>query len=170
MRWKPKPHLGLTADTRQNENRRIGESLPPAGREDAPRSLPLLDAVASAFNRRDWDRLRTLYHDDALLVTVIAHGNVVGPDELMDIFRDLEQTAYLIGREQRVVAIDDHAVIVVAPLRYEPSAGGIAHSSRAWLLTFKDELVYRSRDFHDEQEARDAYALHGIDLGVTTTD
>ena len=84
----------MTADPRQNENRRIGDSLPHAGGEDSPRSLRLLDAVASAFNRRDWDGLRTLYHDDALLVTVIAHGNVVGPDELMDIFRDLDQTAY----------------------------------------------------------------------------
>jgi SnoaL-like domain len=122
--------------------------------------------VAGAFNGRDWDRLRTLYHDDALLVTVIAHGKVVGPDELMDIFRGSDQTPYLIGRDQRIVAIDDDAVIVMAPLRYESGSGAIAHSRRAWLLTFKDDLVFRTHDYQGEQEARDAYAQHGIGLGV----
>jgi hypothetical protein len=130
-----------------------------------PRSLALHDALATAFNARRWDEVRSLYHDDALLCTVAAKHRVLGPDELMEVFADLDKTAYLIGAEQQVVPIDDHAVIVMAPLRYEHGRG-VAHDQKCWLLTFKDDLVFRTSDYPSEAVARAAYAEHGIDIGL----
>ena len=130
-----------------------------------PRSLALHDALAAAFNARQWDAVRSLYHDDALLRTVAARHKVLGPDELMEVFAGLDKTAYLIGSEQQVVPVDDDAVIVMASLRYEHNRG-VAHDQKCWLLTFKDDLVFRSCDYPTEVAARAAYAEHGIDLGI----
>jgi len=136
-----------------------------AGGDVTPRSLALHDALASAFNARQWDEVRSLYHDDALLCTVAAQHQVLGPDELMEVFAGLDKTAYLLGAEQQVVPIDDHAVIVTAPLRYEHSHG-VAHDQKCWLLTFKDDLVFRSCDYATESAARAAYAEHGVEIGI----
>jgi hypothetical protein len=125
----------------------------------------LHDALEREFNARQWGAVRSLYHDEALLCTVAAHPKVLGPDELMDVFGRLDQTAYEIGREHRVIPIDDHAIIVSAPLRYENEVG-VAHDQKTWLLTFKDDLVYRSCDDSSEEAARAAYAAHGIDIGI----
>jgi hypothetical protein len=130
-----------------------------------PQSLRLLEALAQEFNARRWGDVRALYHDDALLRTVAAHHQVLGPDELMEVFAHLDETVYLVGKEQRVVPIDDHAIMVIASLRHE-SRMGVAHDQVCWLLTYKDDLVYRSCDFTSETAARAAYAEHGIELGI----
>ena len=130
-----------------------------------PRSLTLHDALAAAFNAGQWPQVRELYHDEALLCTVAANHQVLGPDELMEVFARLDETAYLIGKDQRVVPIDDHAIMVIASLRHENSMG-VAHDQVCWLLTFKDDLVFRSRDYPSEQTARSAYAEHGLELGI----
>lgn len=129
------------------------------------RVTALHDALAAAFNARRWDHVRALYHDDALLRTVAAQHRVLDPDELMEVFARLDKTAYLIGPEQAVIPIDDDAVMVMASLRYERGRG-VAHDQKCWLLTFKDDLVYRSSDYTNENAARAAYAEHGIDLGI----
>ena len=129
------------------------------------RVVALHDALAAAFNSKQWDTVRSLYHDEALLRTVAADHKVLGPDELMAVFSNLDKTNYLIGEEQSVIPIDDQAFMVIASLRYENSRG-IAHDQKCWLLTFKDNLVFRSSDYPNEWAARAAYAEHGIDLGI----
>ena len=54
------------------------------------RARELLDA----YQRGDWTELRSFYHEDALLCTQAAYQRVVGPDEVVSIFADLEGTAY----------------------------------------------------------------------------
>ena len=130
-----------------------------------PRSLFLHDALADAFNARQWDAVRALYHDDALLCTVAAQHEILGPDELMKVFARLDDTNYAIGQQQRVVPIDDNAIMVLASLRYE-NTRGVAHDQKCWLLTFKDDLVFRSRDYTGEEAARAAYAENGLELGI----
>ena len=129
------------------------------------RSLELIAAVDEAFSCGDWPGLRRLYHDDALLCTVAAHERIVGPDELMEVFAGLAGTVYSIGSTQ-TVAIDDAAVVVSGQLRYPLEHGGIADSPKVWLLTFEDDLVYRSRAYRSVTEAREAYERHGIGLGL----
>lgn len=130
-----------------------------------PTALELIADVDSAFKASAWSALRRLYHDDALLCTVAAHERVVGPDELMEIFEALEGTAYSIG-ETRTVAVDDATVLVSAQIRYPLEQGGLADSHRTWLLTFRDGLVWRTRFYRTEADARSAYAQLGVDLGI----
>ena len=92
----------------------------------SPRSLALLDALERQFTAREWSNVRSLYHDEALLSTVAAQHQVLGPDELMEVFAHLDDTVYLIGKEQRVIPIDDHAAMVIASLRHETRMG-VAH-------------------------------------------
>jgi ketosteroid isomerase-like protein len=134
--------------------------VPPA------RSLALIEAVAEAFDGGDWEALRALYHDDALLCTMAAHERIVGPDELIEIFKALDTTTYQIG-DTDTEAIDDHAVIVSGPLRYPQESGDTAYAAKSWVLTFKDELVYRSNSYPSPERARTAYVQHGIDLGMS---
>ena len=56
------------------------------------RVVALHDALAAAFNSKQWDSVRALYHDEALLRTVAAHHQVLGPDELMEVFSKLDKT------------------------------------------------------------------------------
>ena len=57
-------------------------------------------------------------------------------------------------------------MLVSAQLRYPLEQGGLADSQRTWLLTFKDGLVWRTRFYRSEANARSAYAQLGIDLGI----
>jgi hypothetical protein len=38
---------------------------------------------------------------------------------------------------------------------------------RAWLLTFRDGLVWRSKAYRSPEEARAEYQEHGVDLGMS---
>jgi hypothetical protein len=127
--------------------------------------LVLLDALEREFTARQWSNVRSLYHDEALLRTIAAQRQVLGPDELMEVFAHLKDTAYLVGKEQRIIPIDDHAAMVIASLRHETHMG-FAHDQVCWVLTFKDDLVFRSADYTSEAAARSAYTDHGIDLGI----
>jgi hypothetical protein len=127
--------------------------------------LVLLDALEREFTARQWSNVRSLYHDEALLRTIAAQRQVLGPDELMEVFAHLKDTAYLVGKEQRIIPIDDHAAMVIASLRHETHMG-VAHDQVCWVLTFKDDLVFRSADYTSEAAARSAYTDHGIDLGI----
>jgi hypothetical protein len=129
------------------------------------RSLELIDAVADAFNRADWARLRVLYHDEARLSTVAAHERIVGPDELVRIFAELENTTYAIG-ETVTEAIDDDAVIVSGHMRYPLEDGGVAYAEKSWVLTFKDGLLFRSKSYASTDKARTAYQQYGVALGM----
>lgn len=121
--------------------------------------------MTDCYRGQDWVGLRRLYHDEALLCTQAADGRVVGPDEVVGIFEDLQRTVYSVGEAANVI-VDDDAVMVSARLRYQPASGGMADVKRVWLLTFKDGLVYRSRYYRSETEALAAYAAHGIGLGL----
>lgn len=140
--------------------------VPDAPAPSPPESLVLIEAVAEAFGNGEWEALRSLYHDDALLCTMAAHERIVGPDELVEIFAALDSTTYQIGDTQ-TEAIDDHAVIVSGPLRYPQETGDTAYAERSWLLTFKDGLVFRSNSYASAERARTAYLQYGIEIGIS---
>ncbi len=127
--------------------------------------LVVLASFSDAYQRGDWTELRSFYHEDALLCTQAAYQRVVGPDEVVSIFADLEGTAYSLGQTTSV-AIDESAALVSAQLRYPLEHGGMADGHRYWVITFKDDLVYRTCFYRSEAEARTAYDEHGLDLGI----
>ena len=139
----------------------------PTGRSgSAGRPIALADAVTAAYARADWPGLRALYHDEALLSTLAAQQVIVPPDELIRILTQVTaETIYEVD-EMTSRAIDDDAVIVTGRIRYPLAAGGFAEGNRAWLLTFKDDLLFRTCAYTTAAKARAAYAAHGIDLGI----
>lgn len=130
-----------------------------------PRSLELVDTIARAYTRQDWNTLRALYHDEARIHGVAPGADVVGPDELVESLGSVVGTVYSIG-PVTYTPLDDDAVLATAGIRYPHPGGGHANGLRCWLLTFKDGLVWRSRDFHTERDAQAAYAAYGPDLGL----
>jgi hypothetical protein len=133
--------------------------------EDTNRVLEHLDEVWRAYSAGDWKALRSLYHDEARLSTMAAHERIVGPDELMEVFRTLGSTPYAIG-DTTVEPVDENAVIVSGELRYPLRNGGVAYGHRAWILVFRDGLLYRTRACSNEALARTAYRELGAELGL----
>ena len=86
--------------------------------------LVLLASFSDAYQRGDWTELRSFYHEDALLCTQAAYQRVVGPDEVVSIFADLEDTAYSLGQTTSV-DIDQHVAPASAQLRYPLEHGGM---------------------------------------------
>ena len=86
-------------------------------------------------------------------------------NELFTAFAGLEHTSYQVG-ETTTEAIDDSAVIVSAQLRYPDEQGGVVYAPKSWVLTFKDDLLYRSRAYPSPDRARAAYRRHGVELGM----
>ncbi len=64
------------------------------------------------------------------------------------------------------VALDDQAAMVSGRLRFSLQSGGFGDGFRAWVLTFRDGLLYRTRAYNSEDDARTAHAEHGVRLGI----
>lgn len=130
-------------------------------------SISLTRAVGLAYASGDWARLRAAYHDDALLCTLAAQEEILPPDELIDVFaRVSEENTYDVVQTS-ISAIDEVACIVTGKVRYPIDGRGFGDGHRAWVLTYKDGLLYRSCAYPSVRRAREAYAVHGIDLGIT---
>lgn len=127
-------------------------------------ALRLLEAISYAFATRDWTALRALYHDEALILSVAGGDRLLTPDELIEVLAAIEVKRYLTDDDE-TDALDENAVIVAGLVR-ERHAVEITYTPSAWVLTFKDGLVWRSRAYDSVEEARAAYAQAGIDLGM----
>jgi ketosteroid isomerase-like protein len=128
------------------------------------RVLRLLDAISEAFTTSDWARLRSLYHDDARIWSVAGGDRVLSADELIDVLSRTEGWSYSTDGA-RTEALDENAVVVLGIARQRIEAEAVFISS-AWLLTFRDGLVWRSRAYRSLAEARTAYDELGVDLGL----
>ena len=140
------------------------ENQPLVSQIAVSRALRLLKAISDAFATGDWERLRSLYHDDARIVSVAAGERVLGPDELIEVLSTLENTSYSTD-DAKTEAFDDNAVVVYGTVRERDEVGTLFTSS-AWALTFSDGLVWRSKAFASVDEARAAYEEQGLDLGL----
>jgi hypothetical protein len=134
--------------------------------KDPAVSLQLVERVGVAYKRKDWLALRALY-DDRSLIRSVALGDeqVIGPSELITTFEDLENSVYEVTQGD-AVAIDDDAVVVTGRVRHPLPSGGFGDDPHAWVLTFKNGLVWRSCAFRSHRDALLAYRRFGIDLGL----
>ena len=134
--------------------------------DNEPSSLALTRAVSVAYTSRNWSRLRSLYHEEAVLTPIAAYEELLTPDEIIELFKELvHDPIYELGA-MRTVPLDDKAAMVSGRLRFRLQSGGFGDGFRAWVLTYNDGLLYRSRAYNSEEEARAAYAEHGIELGI----
>jgi hypothetical protein len=128
-------------------------------------ALGVLEAISGAFETSDWTTLRSLYDDDARISSVAAGQRVLGPDELMEVLSQLDVGSYYTDGAD-TVALDDQAVVVCGLAR-QRGDGETRFTRSAWLLTFRDGLVWRSKAYPSIEEARAAYEEHGPGLGMS---
>jgi hypothetical protein len=117
-----------------------------------------------AFNRQAWTTIRTLYHDDARIISVAGGPQPLGPDETIAAMRRASSGIVFSIAFGTPEAIDDHAVIVSGTLERRTPTGNTI-TRRVWLLVFRDGLLYRMRACHNRAEARGEYDSHGSNLG-----
>jgi len=128
--------------------------------------LVLLDAISDAFVSRDWERLRSLYHDEARISSVAAGDRILSADGLIEVLAAIEGGSYSTD-DVATEALDENAVVVLGLVRARDEVG-IMFTPSTWLLTFQDGLVWRSKAYRSPEEARSAYQEHGLDLGMRT--
>ena len=145
----------------------VGDVSTVATSEIAETSTPLAVArqVEAAYELRDWAALRALHHDDARVLTIGTGERVVGPDEFVDALVALEGTVFEVS-ETRTHPMDDDAELIGGQMRWPTAGGGIADAHRSAIMTLKDGLVWRSRVYRTDADARAAYVRYGIDLGI----
>jgi ketosteroid isomerase-like protein len=120
-----------------------------------------------ALERRDFEVLAQLFHEDARIQMVWAGPRVLTADETMrELVRAHEETVYS-ADPSRLVGIDDAAALVFGSVRMpDASGGGHSLSTYVWLFTVRDGRVFRARPYRYEDEARIAYTEHGVTLGM----
>ena len=129
------------------------------------RTLRLLQAISDAFTTQDWAHLRSLYHDEARISSVAAGDRILGPDELIELLSQAEGWTYSTD-DARTEVLGANAVIVSGIASQRDEVGTLFFPS-AWLLTFYDGLVWRSKAYRSVREARAEYGELGLDLGIS---
>jgi hypothetical protein len=130
-------------------------------------SVAATQALIDAFATHAWARLRTMYRDDALLVSVAGGSEALGPDETISaIASAAHDVVYSIGfgMPER---IDEHAAVVRGTVRGRlPDGRGSTLRQRVWIVTYLDGRLYRMRVYQNREEAQRDYRDHGVGLGL----
>jgi hypothetical protein len=129
-------------------------------------AVDVVAQLSRAFNSRDWHALRAVYHPGALIFTVTGGPVPLTADELVsELERASGEVMYSVHAAPPV-ALDPHAVIITGRMRRGMPRGGFEDASHVWLLTVRDDLIYRQAVHRDPAAAREAYEAHGVSLGV----
>ncbi|HJU47303.1 MAG TPA: nuclear transport factor 2 family protein [Gaiellaceae bacterium] len=123
-------------------------------------------AVIDAWQARDWDQLRALFHPDARLETQAGGAAMLSGEETLRTLQQALRDGLYEPRVHEFTALDDRAVLLRGSARYRRPEGGFADTTRCWLYVFDGGLLHRSRLFGDASQAREAYAELGPSLGV----
>jgi hypothetical protein len=119
---------------------------------------------------RDWRAMRALYHPDALILTVTGGPDPLPADAVVDELERAAQDVLYSVKGSEPVALDEHAAMVSGRMRRRMPDGGFQDASHVWLLTVRDDLIYRQGVYHHPEEAADAYRRLGVTLGITSAD
>jgi len=129
----------------------------------------LLDDVAEAYASGDVSALVDLYDENALICSAAEPDVAVRRDELFD-RSDVLQRTHLVGAIDRI-PIDETAGLLRATARTAAADGRYRPAAEhVWLLTFRDNLIYRQRVLGSRADAIAFYARHGVDLGMPQSD
>ena len=131
----------------------------------------LVTTMSEAFADRDWERLRRLYHPEAQLQAVMAGEGFLSGTELVSAFqRAVDDSGYRPPSWSSARDIDEHAALITGVAGRRLEHRGLTEGSRAWVMTFRDGLLYRSRFFATANQALRCYREHGVDLGIAEGD
>jgi hypothetical protein len=128
-----------------------------------------VDVVAElfrAFNARNWSALKAIYHADALIFTVTGGPEpLAGAEIVAELQRASSEVMYSVHSDPPI-ALDESAVVITGRMRRGMPRGGFEDASHVWLLTTRDDLIYRQAVHRDVATARADYQRLGITLGV----
>jgi len=132
------------------------------------RASRLARRVYDLYGRRDWEVLATLMHPGGLYEAVSAPGQALDRSGLLDAVQALDREDRFFRADLQLVDdVDADAAVVEATIRWESESGGSQLRNACWLLTFVDGLHYRTRVYETPTAAREAYGVHGVDLGLS---
>jgi hypothetical protein len=129
-------------------------------------AIELVEQALAAHLRRDSQAVIALYHPGARLITVSSRGNALGVVETMAALSDANDTIVYGFRPGEARAIDEHAAYNTGRVVRRGADGGVTDSDRVWLYTALDGLIYRVAVYPTARAAEQAYADHGITLGI----
>ena len=129
-------------------------------------AVEVVEQLYRVFSARDWRAMRELYHPSALIFTVTGGPAPLAANEIVaELERAASEVMYSVHGEPPV-ALDEHAVIIVGRMRRGMPRGGFEDAGHVWLLTVRDELIYRQGVYRSTEEAAAAYRQHGVSLGM----
>lgn len=117
----------------------------------------------------DWDALRALYHPDARVVTVTGGPEPLCADALIAELRRASEDTWYSVKTTKAVVVDEHAVIFVGRMRRSVPGGGFEDAGHVWMITVRDDLIYRQRVYGTADEAFASYRELGVALGIDGT-
>jgi hypothetical protein len=127
----------------------------------------VIGELTRLFERRDWRGVRALYHPRARVLTVMGGDTPLTADEVVaGLERASADWVYSV-KGSDAQPLDEHAAIVGGRMRRHVASGGWEDASHTWLLTVRDDLIYRQGVYHDVGEAEQAYARLGPSLGIS---
>jgi hypothetical protein len=111
--------------------------------------------VVSAWQARDWDRLRSLLHPEGTFEPTTAGGRFVDAEDLVGSLEAADRTVFSVCGLTYEKLADDFA-IAAGYVRHLHERG---HSlTRAvWLIEVRDGLAYRSTPFRSRKSALTEY-------------
>jgi hypothetical protein len=110
--------------------------------------------VLQSLLEQRWERLPSLIHPDAEM-----EAGFSTPGARFDAkqFVDAAWAASMSGayrpEYELVVALDEHTALVVARIRFQVGKDDVSERDAAYLMTFKDSLLWRTRVFDSVDEA-----------------
>lgn len=125
--------------------------------------------LSRIFASGDWRALRTLYHPDALVLTVTGGPNPLTADAVVAELERASKDAVYFVQGSEPTALDEHAALVSGRLRWRLPQGGFEEAGHVWLLTVRDGLIYRQGVYGDIAAAVDAYKRLGLTLGLSVS-
>lgn len=115
---------------------------------------------------RDWSAVRALYHPDALLCTVTGGPKPLSADELVIELEQASRSTWYSVSSEPPVALDENAVMMLGRMRRDLPNAGFEDAGHVWLLTVRDELIYRQGVYRSREQAAAAYRQYGVSLGM----
>ena len=129
-------------------------------------AVEVVAELSRVFPTGDWQAMRALYHPSALILTVTGGPTPLTADAVIAQLAQVSEDFVYSVSASDPVPLDEHAAIVTGRMRRRLPGGGFEDASHLWLLTVRDDLVYRQGVFSDQPAAVEAYERLGITLGL----
>ena len=107
-----------------------------------------------SFRGHNWDLVLTLLHPEARIESSLAPGRTLTAHETVEYWRNGIRDGLFDPKPVGFVELDDNRVLLLGPLRPTTEVG----DADAYVLTFRDGLLWRANYYASVEEAERAGA------------